>query len=154
MLKKTALFFTLALSCSSAFSFTPEQLSKMEVSQLDLLVSNLNVILASDLDQEKPDTVLGTVRVFSRFSLSNSNQLMFDSVHTAPFTDVTKKKCDELAADATDFLTSDSFSNILRMLSHVSISGEELKPFLQSTYIYISITADENKDLRLTCTNQ
>jgi len=152
---KFLLAILIAVPCLSlANSF--DKLAKTNVSHLQLMINNLNMFLWNNMEsfRKSQDGKGGPSLEFIKFFASDNNGLSVDAFSTAPVGDVTPEKCKFLANEFKSNLFGDEqLIALLPVFSYYDIPEHEIRDFVTKANVRVILSAKENKQLSVKCSN-
>lgn len=142
----------LALSYQVNAEGYAQTLKNSSVNHLQLILNNLNMLFLTQMDKQSdkqnPDEPRQT---FQKFFESRTGSLVSNSFYQAPFSIVTKAKCDELAAkEKADINTT--LPAVIRLVSLYDMTEANALELVNGMVVNVTIQAVENKDLSINCT--
>ncbi|TVZ37672.1 hypothetical protein P886_2015 [Alteromonadaceae bacterium 2753L.S.0a.02] len=147
---KRLLILVFALLPSLSFGLTLQQLTEANVTHLQLMVNNLNILMLSKqvADEKQPQG-------FEKFTLTNTNRLVLTIFSTVPAAELTRANCMELVNERVQFYkeNSDTFFTLMGMASMYNLDHAETKKLLDSLFGDASLVADINSELIMRCNN-
>ncbi|MDN4502633.1 hypothetical protein QX776_09475 [Alteromonadaceae bacterium BrNp21-10] len=156
---KYVLFFLISISttfANAANQSYADVLASNQVNHFQLLVNNLNMLFITKMDDFKksdPNKEKELKTTFIKVSSTKDNKLIFSMFYEAPVGLISRAKCnDQLESDLRSMLGEDSkVSTILQLLSFYPMSKSEADSMLRDSYLNMTITASENKELNVSC---
>jgi len=152
-----ALIFGICVASSVGASDIGRDLGREDVSRLELIANNLNVLAMMDRiekskEQKSQHESEGIENTYTKFSVSDDHKLIIEDVYTAPVADVTNKVCGEQLVKLTESFFSDNTMGVaLSMLSPTALSSEQAQQLLNDSYFVVYMQAKENSQLSLSC---
>lgn len=137
-----------------------EVLDRKDVSRLELLANNLNIMFMMSKYQEeknkKSDTKgKGTQHTLTKYSVSKDHRLIINKFYSAPVAKVTKKECNTLLSELSTEVTDgeSSLTKVMQLVSAYDLSARAANNIAQTAYLNVYIQANENKQLSLRCSS-
>ena len=161
-MRKVYISFILGiLFTSNAFaSDIGKALGRANVSQLQLIANNLNVMFLfskaqESMQKEKPKSDSDISNTLTKYSTSKDYRLIVEDFYKAPVTKVTNKECGELLGKLEGTVSGDgsSFDKFILMLSASKLSEAQAKEIAKEAYLVVYVQAEENSQLSLNCHN-
>jgi hypothetical protein len=152
-----ALILGVIVASNAEASDIGKALGKADVSRLELIANNMNMLAVIDRIQkgkEKKDQAKneGIENTYTKFSVSNDHKLIIEDFYSAPVTDVTNTICGEQLAKLADNVSGTNKMGVaLSMLSPTSLSSEQAQQLLNDSYLVVYMQAKENSQLSLSC---
>lgn len=147
-----AIICSLLATSSALASDIGKALNKSDVSHLELLANNLNILtLIGKVQDENKGNVSKepTENTLTKYSVSKDHRMIIEDFFKAPVTMVTNKQCstllDKLAQDAL------KLSQVLVMISPTSLSPAQAQEITNNAKLVVYMQAKENSQLSINC---
>lgn len=149
--------FCMFVMSSAAASDIGKALGKSDVSRLELIANNLNMITLIELSQEEKDKKQkkkgGDIEnTFTRYSVSKDYRLIIEDFYSAPVTSVTEKECNQQLKKLAETDVPD-LTEALLMISPVRLSPEQAQQISNEAHLVVYVQAKENSQLSLNCSS-
>ncbi|MDG6778430.1 hypothetical protein QCB44_06920 [Thiomicrorhabdus sp. zzn3] len=129
-------------------------LSRSEVSYLDLLANNLNMMTLMDMAIKHENDSENKIDSFTKYTVSKDHRLIIQNLYQVPVEMVTKEKCNELLGSLSQEIKgSDSdLTSTLRLIGAAMLTPQQASQVVKDAYIVAYVQAKENPQLGLNCT--
>ena len=155
-LRSVFIFLACLVSGDAISSQYSKVLAKTEVSHLALIANNLNMFYLLNDDFEKSNEESDHLReTLVRFSVSKDKMLLIESHYIGPVSEVTTEGCKNAISEVENNIKgadSKIYSN-LRMFSVLNITSKQSESVFDSAQIAVTLRAQENKELSVSCKN-
>lgn len=133
-----------------------KELARKDVSNFELLVSNLNMIYLvqkiSNSVQPKVNEE-GIIETYFRFSMAAKDRMRITVLYSAPVAQLTESKCNEILGENQRKIKVDNKSivDLITSVALYPINQSEASLILDQTEILVVLTAKENPQLGINC---
>lgn len=153
-----ALVLSVFVATNGVASDIGKALAKSDVSHLELIANNLNVLAVMEkilkkMDQKEHKNNESRENVLTKFLVSKDSRLIIEDFYSAPVTSVTDEVCKEQLVKLQESVSgSDSkISVTLSMLSPTKLTTEQAQQILDDAHLVVHMHAKENSQLSLSC---
>ena len=144
---RVAFFSLLALS-SIAHSFTLKELSNSDVTHLQMIVNNLNVLMLSQKIAAGEE-----VTTNEKFTISTKNQLRLEILQPAPVEELTQANC--IAIANKEILETKeqekAITGLILMSSMFELDRSESQKLIRSLSAKVVLVSEVNSELFVEC---
>ena len=130
-----------------------KDLARSDVSHLELIANNLNLLTILQKNQHKEVSPEGMREQIVTFSVKDKKQLNVAALYSAPVGLVTSSQCNQTVNELSQTVRGEKsqFYKLISVLSPLSLTEIQSQEILKEASLFVSITADENKELRVAC---